>query len=142
MTTLLERLGATLATATSWKFSTTTAMPAGVQIHLGGTPETPDDVVCMTTYPGGPEPDSRNGWEYPRLQVRVRSKNPLTALDLDQTAFAALQFTPGGPAPRDIGGGWFLQDCYALQSEAEPFGQDAAGRWEYARNYQLSVEHS
>lgn len=142
MSLLLDLLAADLAVATTWQYSTTVVLnPARVQIHLGGDPESPDAVVVLTTYPGGPEPDSRNGWTYPRLQVKVRGTDPLAALALDLDAFNALQFTPGGPQPRDIGG-LFLQDCYALQSEAEPLGQDSQGRWSYVRNYQLSVEGS
>lgn len=143
MTTLLDRIGVVLNTASVGVYSTSVVpAPDAVQIQLAGFGESPDTAVCISTYNGGPEPDSRNGWEYPRLQVKVRAINPLDALALDLAAFDALQFTPGGPVPRDIGGGWYLQDCYALQSEAEPLGQDAQGRWEYARNYQLSAERS
>jgi hypothetical protein len=116
--------------------------PAGVlpgdlpPIALGAMPPTGDLAIVVTTYTGGPEPDSRNGWEYPRLQVRVRGANALEALDLERTVFEVLQ-TPG---EQDLpGGSWHLQDCYALQSEAAPMGVDDNGRHEYARNYQLTV---
>lgn len=109
-------------------------------ITVGGLPAKGVAAICVTTYAGGAEPDSRNGTEYPRLQVRVRHDDPLTAMDLERTTFEALQFRPGGPGPRELAGGWWLQDCYALQSEAEPLGRDSNGRWEYVRNYQLTCD--
>lgn len=109
--------------------------PEQVPIAVGVSPPEPARVVVLNTYAGGPEPDSRNGWEYPRLQVRVRDATPEGALDLDRAAFDVLQTAAG-----DLGDGWLLQDCYALQSTAEPLGQDAAGRHEYVRNYQLTCE--
>lgn len=118
-------------------YSPTEPLPAGeVPITVASSPPDGDQAVTVTTYAGGPEPDARNGWEYPRLQVRVRATNPLDALDLDRACFntlqAAQQLLPGGT--------WWLQDCYALQSEAQPLGADDNGRHEYVRNYQLSTE--
>lgn len=113
--------------------------PELVPITVAASPATDGPAITVTTYPGGPEPDSRNGWEFPRLQVRVRSDDPLAALALDRECFDALQFVPAGPRPGLLpGGSWFLQDCYALQSEAQPLGQDANGRHEFVRNYQLT----
>lgn len=111
--------------------------PALTPLTIGAGPSSDGPAVVLNTYPGGPPPDTRNGWEYPRLQVRVRSDNPYGALDLDRDVFEALQPVAGRyPAPLF---GWELQDCYALQSEAQPLGVDANGRHEYVRNYQLSV---
>ena len=112
-------------------------------IAVGAMPPSKGAAVVVTTYPGGPEPDSRNGDEYPRLQIRVRHRDPLAAMALDRSAYEALQFghTSGPPnEPRLLDGPepWWLQDCYALQSEAQPLGVDANGRHEYARNYQLT----
>jgi len=109
--------------------------PALTPITVGATPPENGPAVTLNTYPGGPPPDTRNGWEYPRLQVRVRSADPFGALDLDRAVFDALQAAPGAyPVALT---GWHLQDCYALQSEAQPLGVDANGRHEYVRNYQL-----
>ena len=105
-----------------------------VPIAVASMPPGDGAAIVVTTYPGGPEPDSRNGTEYPRLQVRVRDANPLDALDLDRAVFDVLQ-AAGGVT---LAGGWWLQDCYAIQSEAQPMGVDANGRHEFTRNYQLT----
>lgn len=109
-------------------------------ITVGDMPPTAGPAICVTTYAGGPEPDSRTRDEYPRLQVRVRDTNPLTALALDRACFNALQFTPTGTRPQALFDGEWLQDCHALQSEAQPLGVDSNGRHEFTRNYQLTVE--
>jgi hypothetical protein len=108
--------------------------PTQTPIAVASMPASGGAAIVLTTYPGGPEPDSRNGWEYPRLQVRVRDANPLSALDLDRAVFDVLQ-AAGGVT---LAGGWWLQDCYAVQSEAQPMGVDANGRHEFTRNYQLT----
>lgn len=111
------------------------ALPA---ITLLVPPETPDSAVTLTVYPG-PEPDSRNGNEYPRLQVRVRASDALAALDLDRQAYDVLQANPGKYPAVLPDGPWTLQDCYALQTEAQSLGVDANGRCELVRNYQLQT---
>lgn len=116
--------------------------PDATPITVASMPPTDGAAVCVTTYPGGPEPDSRNGEEYPRLQVRVRADNPLDAMAMDRAAYDALHFTSDGPnVPRHLGDDtdrWWLQDCHAIQSEAQPIGVDANGRHEFVRNYQLT----
>lgn len=110
-------------------------------ITVGSWPAGEGAAVVVTTYPGGPAPDSRNGWEYPRVQVKVRHADPLEALALDRACFEALQFTPTGPRPRTLPGSTaWLADCHALQSEAQPLGADGNGRHEFSRNYQLTIE--
>lgn len=114
-------------------------IPAGsIPVAISGFPGSHAKAIVVTTYAGAMEPDSRNGDEYPRLQVRVRAPSPLEGLNLERATWLALQFTTNGPGPRQVGD-WWLQDCYALQSEAEPLGRDDAGRWEFVRNYQLHV---
>jgi hypothetical protein len=131
-------MAAFLAAGTGWTYDPDAAIPAGVTpLGVAALPEGFDTAAAVTTYPGGPEPDVANGWEYPRMQVRVRAVNPLDALELDRAAFDVLQGAGDVTLP---GGVWFLQDCYALQSEAQPLGQDENGRWEFVRNYQLSTE--
>jgi len=134
--TVVEGMARLLAAAGVGAFSTTEALPAdAVPITVAHTPPDGELCVTLTTYPGGPEPDSRNGWEYPRLQVRVRAAGPLAALALDRECYDALQ-----GAQERLEGGQLLSDCYALQSDAEPLGSDDTGRHEFARNYQLSIE--
>lgn len=141
MTALLDDLGRLLHEADVGFYSTTEAIPAdAVPIVIGAMPPQPATALSLDTYPGGPEPDTRNGWSYPRLQVRVRSDDPLAAIALDEAAYAVLQ-AEVGKYPADLPGStWLLQDCYTLQSVPEPLGQDTEGRHEYVRNYQLAVE--
>lgn len=138
MTALVAALATLLADAGVGDYATDRVLDPDMRpIVVGAMPPTGAEVVLLTTYPGGPEPDSRNGWEYPRLQVRVRAADALAALEVDRAVFAVLQ----APGPQSLPGDeWYLQDCYALQSEAAPMGVDANGRHEFARNYQLSVE--
>lgn len=137
MSTLVAGIATRLDAQGAGAYSPDDVLPADrTPISVAGFPSTVGDAICLTTYPGGPEPDSRNGWEYPRLQVRVRSTDPLDALELDRRCYGELQ----GLSNVTLAGGWFVQDCYALQSEAEPLGRDDNGRWEFARNYQLSTE--
>lgn len=138
MSTVVAGMAAFLAAGTGWTYDPAAAIPANATpLGVASLPEGFDTATAVTTYPGGPEPDVVNGWEYPRMQVRVRAVNPLDALELDRAAFDVLQGAGDVTLP---GGVWFLQDCYALQSEAQPLGQDANGRWEFVRNYQLSTE--
>jgi hypothetical protein len=142
VSTPLDGLARDLAAAGVGDYATDRALdPALPGIVIAGYPATGSGpLVLLTTYPGI-EPDSRNGWEFPRMQVRVRADDPLEALALDRAAYTVLQFTPGGPGPRVLPGPvpWWLQDCHALQSEAQPLGMDANGRHEFTRNYQLTA---
>jgi hypothetical protein len=130
-----------VAAVPAWDYATDRVLdPDKVPVTVASWPDTDGAAVVVSTYSGGPEPDSRNGWEYPRLQVKVRDADPLAALALDRLAFAALQFRTDGVGPGVLPGAvWFLQDCYALQSEAQPLGQDTNGRHEFVRNYQLTA---
>lgn len=136
MSNLLDDLGTMLADAGVGFYSATDPLPDDqVPIAILGEPETTGPAVTLATY-AGPEPDTRNGWEYPRLQVRVRHADALAAGDLERTVYAALQAAPG-TYPRTLTG-WVLQDCYALQSDAQLLGRDSTGRWDLVRTYQLT----
>lgn len=140
---VVDGIGRLLAAGGVGAYSPDAALPAGqTPIAVGDMPPEADTALALNTYPGGGEPDSLNGWEYPRMQVRVRARDPLEALDLDRAAFDVLQAAAGKYPAVLPGGTWLLQDCYALQSEAQPLGVDANGRHEYVRNYQLSTERT
>ena len=101
-------------------------------------PPTPGSIIVLSLYPG-PDldgEDSRNGWQEPRLQVRTRAgQDPRVALQLDRDVRDVLH----GLGPVVLPDGTYLQDCHSLQSAPLPLGQDATGRWEFSRNYQLSI---
>lgn len=137
---VLDGMCRLLAAAGVGTYSPDAALPAGATpIGAVAFPSTKGDAVCVTTYAGGPEPDSREGDEYPRMQVRVRARNPLDAIALDRQAFDALQFRPGTTRTLPETPEWLLSDCHALQSEPQPLGVDDNGRHEFVRNYQLTV---
>lgn len=142
MSTVLDGIGRLLAAnVAGWDYATDRVLdPAKVPVTVAGLSESSAAAVGVNTYPGGPEPNTRESVEYPRLQVRVRDEDSLAALDLDRLAYGVLQAAPTGFPVNLPGGTWVLTDCYALQSEAQPLGQDSNGRWEYVRNYQLTVE--
>lgn len=112
---------------------------AAVPISIAGFTGTHPVCIAVTTYAGAMPPDSREGDEFPRLQVRVKAPDPMRAYELERDCWTALQFTTTGPRPRQIDPDWWLQDCYAIQSEAEPLGRGDDGGWEFVRNYQLHV---
>lgn len=103
-----------------------------------GIPGTPDRLITLTLYPGseGAGEDTRNTWTTPRLQVRTRAgKDPRQARELDQAVHDVLH----GLGPTVLEDGTEVTDCYSLQSAPMSMGQDANGRWEYSRNYQLTL---
>jgi hypothetical protein len=135
---LVSAIGELLDAAGVGDYNATGPLAQGeTPITVGAMPKSPGAAIVLTTYPGGPEPDTRNGWEFPRLQVRVRAQSPLDALDLDRAVFDVLQAKAVGQYPVQLDG-WWLQDCHAIQSEAQPMGVDANGRHEFTRNYQLT----
>ena len=101
-------------------------------IVVGEVPALPGPAVILTPYEG-PEPDSRNGWEFPRLQVRVRASDALAAAAIHGEVFRVLQALSG----MTLHSGAYLQDCYALQSAPIPIGNDDNGRWHSTVNYQI-----
>lgn len=103
-------------------------------------PAKPDRLITLTLYPGseGAGEDTRNAWTSPRLQVRTRaSTDPRVARQLDADVHAVLH----GLGPTVLADGTEVTDCYSLQSAAMSMGQDANGRWEFSRNYQLTIDH-
>ena len=111
---------------------------ADAGIYHTGVPGDGARIVVLSLYPGseGTGEDTRNGWTEPRLQVRTRGgRDPRTALELDRAVREVLH----GLGPVVLPDGTDLQDCYSLQSAPLPLGQDASGRWEFSRNYQLTI---
>lgn len=103
-------------------------------------PAKPDQLITLTLYPGseGAGEDTRNPWTTPRLQVRTRAgTDPRVARQLDADVHAVLH----GLGPTVLTDGTEVTDCYSLQSAAMSMGQDANGRWEFSRNYQLTIDH-
>lgn len=115
----------------------TAAPPGVVLISLAGMPPTKGDAIALYPYTGPDAPDSRNGWAYPRMQVRARSADPLRAQQYLADVLSSLQ----GIGPVTLEGGVFLQDCHALESGPMSMGTDDNGRHEYTQNYQLTHDY-
>ena len=138
MANVIDGLARKLAAADVGWYSTTEAIPHDVvPISVAGMPGTKGAAIGLYPYPGPESPDSRNGWEYPRMQVRVRHSDPLAAQQILRDVFDVLQ----GIGPEVLEDGTVLQDCHALESGVLPMGQDANGRHEYTHNYQLTLNN-
>ena len=136
MANVIEGLAQRLDAAGVGWYSTTEAIPDDVvPISVAGMPGTKGAAIGLYPYPGPESPDSRNGWEYPRMQVRARHADALAAQALLREVFNVLQ----GIGPETLPDGTELQDCHALESGPLPMGQDANGRHEYTHNYQLTL---
>ncbi|HEX2314665.1 MAG TPA: minor capsid protein, partial [Thermomonospora sp.] len=101
---------------------------------LEHVPQAPDQVVVLTLY-GGPEPDSRLGYDEPSLQVRTRAADPATSRARCEAVRAYLH----GLGPVVLPGGTFLLSCVAAQAVPASLGQDARGRHEHVCNFRTSV---
>lgn len=114
--------------------------PAKPPVFLYVVPPKWDVLVTLTLYPGDSSDargeDDRNGWTSPRLQVRTRcGPDARVALALDQDIRDNLHAI----GPIVLPDGTNLTDCHSLSSAPLPLGQDANGRWEFTRNYQLTI---
>ncbi|HEY3683469.1 MAG TPA: minor capsid protein [Streptosporangiaceae bacterium] len=115
----------------------TDGTPYGVDetgISLWAIPASPDTCMVLTPY-GGPAPDTKLGYNTPRLQARFRGPpgDPDTPAQLDVDVFDVLQ----GLGPVTLPGGVRLISCEALQADPGYLGQDGNRRHELTRNYQL-----
>lgn len=101
------------------------------------TPSRPDEAITLTVY-GGPESDSRLGWDEVSLQVRTRGgPDPRTS----RARCAAIRDELHGLGPLELPGGVFLQLAVAIQAAPSYMGQDSTGRHEHVCNFRMDVRH-
>lgn len=106
----------------------------GGDCFLDAMPDTPDEAVALTLY-AGLEPDSKLGYDEPRLQVRCRgTRDRRVSRERCQAIYDEL----GGLGPLTLPDGTELVLCFALQPPTS-LGVDAKGRHEHTTNYQLEV---
>ncbi|MEU6649514.1 minor capsid protein [Streptomyces sp. NPDC046900] len=110
------------------------AAPGG-DCFLESMPGTPDEVIVLTLY-GGPEPDSRLGYDEPNLQVRGRGgQDPRVSRGRVQAIYDELH----GLGPITLPDGTELILCVATQPGAASIGIDSSGRHEHVCNFRLET---
>jgi hypothetical protein len=105
--------------------------PDDIAITLGGVIPEPEQLLAITVYPGGPEPDSRLPFTEPLVQWRVRG----TADEaVSRTRAHALFDDLHGRGPVVLPNGVLALSIIAVQPDPIPLGRDDAGRHEHAVN--------
>jgi hypothetical protein len=105
----------------------------GGNTFLESMPDSPDEAVALTLYDSA-EPDSKLGYDEPRLQVRCRgTRDRRVSRERCQAIYDELN----GLGPLALPDGTELILCFALQGGPVSLGVDAKGRHEHVTNYQL-----
>lgn len=100
-------------------------------------PQTPDTAVALFGY-GGPEPDSKLGYDTPSVQVRVRGgRDPRTSRTLAQEIYDLLH----GLGITTLPDGTVLISCEAIQSPTT-LGQDGNQRHEHVVNFRCEIRNT
>jgi dienelactone hydrolase len=98
-------------------------------------PSRPDSAVVLTIY-GGPESDSRLGYDEPSVQVRVRGgTDPRTS----RQRCEAIRDELHGLGPVTLPDGTELLSCIAIQSAPAYLAADESGRHEHVVNFRTEV---
>lgn len=106
----------------------------GGDCFMEAMPASPDECVVLTLY-GGPQPDSRLGYDPPNLQVRVRgTSDPRVSRARANGLYSALQ----GLGPITLPDGSRLLSCNAIQTVSS-MGLDEQRRFEHVFNCNLEV---
>lgn len=107
----------------------------GGDVFLESMPDAPDIAVALTLYEAQ-EPDSKLGYDEPRLQVRCRgTRDRRVSRQRCQDIYNELE----GLTDTELPDGTVLISCFALQGGPVSLGIDAKGRHEHVTNYQLEV---
>jgi hypothetical protein len=98
-------------------------------------PATPDEAIALTLY-GGPEPDSKLGYDEPSLQVRGRGgADPRVS----RRRVEAIRNELHGLGPVTLPDGTLLLSCISIQAVPASMGVDSTGRHEHVCNFRLEV---
>jgi hypothetical protein len=100
-------------------------------------PSRPDAAVALTLY-GGPESDSKLGWDEVSLQVRTRGG---TDPRPSRQKCTAIRDELHGLGPITLPDGTHLQLAVAIQAAPAYMGQDDSGRHEHVCNFRLAVRN-
>jgi hypothetical protein len=100
-------------------------------------PSRPDEAITLTLY-GGPESDSKLGWDEVSLQVRTRGgQDPRTS----RSKCTAIRDELHGLGPVTLPDGTLLQLAVAIQAAPAYMGQDGNGRHEHVCNFRLDTRN-
>jgi hypothetical protein len=107
----------------------------GGDLFIEVMPPAPDVCVVLTLY-GGPDPDSKLGYDEPSLQARVRGgQDPRVS----RVRAEAIRDELHGLGPVTLPDGTLLLSSVAVQAVPASIGIDATGRHEHVCNYRLET---
>lgn len=140
---LLDGLAAWLADPAlglglTWRPDGTPYEPGEVGIVLDHMPDTPDQVVALTGYGAGAEPDAlQSGADEHRVQIRTRgTADP----HVSRARLAAIYDVLQGLDAVTLPDGTHVVLAVAIQADPVPLGVDGNRRHEHAQNYRFLVE--
>ncbi|WDZ91144.1 minor capsid protein [Nocardiopsis sp. HUAS JQ3] len=109
-----------------------------VGLAVDQLPPAPAQVVALTGYNAGPEPDSlQSGADEHRVQFRARGDaDPRTSRARLRAIFNVLQGLDGVTLPD----GTYVVLAVALQADPVSIGVDGNGRHEHVQNYRFVIE--
>ena len=106
----------------------------GGDCFIDTMPSQPDEAVALSTYDDGREPDSKLGYDEPRVQVRVRgTKDPRVSRQRCNAVYAELH----GLGDVTLPDGTVLILSVALQNGPVSIGIDQLGRHEHVANFRM-----
>lgn len=106
----------------------------GGDLFVEDMPPAPDAAVGLWLY-GGEAPDTRNAYDTPRLQVRVRgTADPRVSRARAWAIYSALHGLAGAALPD---GTWLI--LAAARGTPGPMGRDSSGRHEHVVNFDLDI---
>lgn len=109
----------------------------GGTIFVPKLPDAPDLAIAVARY-GGSEADTKNGWDEPRLQFRVRGPHNdyIAGEALAQRVYDELH----GLANRQLPAGTWLNLAVGMQSGPMDIGPDTNHRPEWTVNVRADIE--
>jgi len=133
--TLLEEVALYLEQLGLGTYKTTT----GGTIYLLKLPQSPDECMAITFYPG-PESDGGLQYDSPRCQIRCRgTKNDRTrGYALAKSVYDALH----GQGSQHLPGGTWMVQCLGWQGGPAPMGFDGNDRDEWVVNVEFEFATS
>ncbi|MGW0495044.1 minor capsid protein [Streptomyces sp. NPDC003007] len=105
---------------------------------LEAMPQTPDETVVLTAYDDAREPDSKLGYDEPRVQVRVRGTSDPR---VSRERCKAIRDELHGLGPVTLPDGTRLILSIALQGGPASLGRDENGRHEHVCNFRMEIRN-